>query len=205
MKDLKFKERFGHWVTPNDSICVMVDKLKLVARIEQDDDNTPPDERQDGFWPSKNKNDVGFVGKDNLPQFYNYDLHAHKVMDAFKADKWFYGVMVVDVYIRGSNDILLKESAAVLGGLEVNYPKISWKKSVEPNDYLNDIANDLLDDAIRAGYEELKKLELAAGKTVNAKAKEILDEVLEEIICHPDAKMTYDMRQKIEQAIYLLK
>lgn len=83
-------------------------------------DNCPdaPDERQDGYWPSRNADDAGWVPPE---KFDYYMVEAHDRMDAWNRDDWYYlGVqarahILIPFKTSGSAHILTLTSAGVWG------------------------------------------------------------------------------------------
>ena len=59
---MSFTQRFQPFVCEGDSITCEVAGFEIIARIVRDDCPDPPDERQDGFWPSLYKDAPGFIG-----------------------------------------------------------------------------------------------------------------------------------------------
>lgn len=53
---------FDRYVCEGDTVTVEIDGFTLTATIYRDDDGSAPDERQDGFWPSLDENDAGYIG-----------------------------------------------------------------------------------------------------------------------------------------------
>ena len=58
-----FTERFAAFVCPGDVITCQTEGFTVSARILPDDCPDPPDQRQDGFWPSLCKDAPGFIGE----------------------------------------------------------------------------------------------------------------------------------------------
>ena len=58
-----FTERFASFVCPGDVITCEIEGFTVSARIIPDDCPDPPDQRQDGFWPSLYKDAPGFIRK----------------------------------------------------------------------------------------------------------------------------------------------
>lgn len=147
-----FTEKFDSYVCEGDSIACEVNGILYIARVYRDDIPDAPDERDDGFWPSLNPADPGYVGESPaIP--YNIQMeHAKKVMKAWKDDEWFYCGIKISASKAG---IVLDDHAASLWGIECNYPLIDGTTN---NDYLTDCANDLLGEAIARAENVLEKL-----------------------------------------------
>jgi hypothetical protein len=59
------------------------------SRVVVDDDNQPrPDEAQDGFWPSENPDDAGYVGPMSSEEFTKHYERAKARMRAWENDEW---------------------------------------------------------------------------------------------------------------------
>jgi hypothetical protein len=141
-----FTEKFGRFVCEGDTITCEHDGFTVTATVYHDECGDTPDERCDGFWPSRDPKAAGYV----LPE--NFDAEqakAERVMAAWKNDEWFFcGVAITvsrnDVQLTGDYD-------NALWGIECNYPD-------SDNDYLRSVANDLLDEAIESAKLKIKKL-----------------------------------------------
>lgn len=144
-----FEERFQAFVCEGDTIATEADGYRITARIMRDDCPDAPDQRQDGFWPSLDPDDAGFIG----PGLSRADLdaateRARTVMDAWRTDAWFYCGIVLSVAFA---EVPLDDHAASLWGIEANHPGAD-------NVFLTEIAGELLDealDAARAAYARL--------------------------------------------------
>lgn len=145
---MSFKERFDSYVCLGDKIICEVEGYTVTARIAYDDTPDRPDQRQDGFWPSLIQTDAGFIGRDKtLDDFMPERAKAQAIMDAWKADKWFYCGVILSVKIE---DVELTDHAASLWGIEANYPD-------SKNEYLTEVANELLSEALDAARQARKR------------------------------------------------
>jgi hypothetical protein len=143
---MTFTKGFSKYVCEGDSIHCVVNGLDCKAVIYWDDINEAPDQRSDGFWPSKNKNDAGYV----LPEHYEAEMaKATAIMDAWKRDEWRYCGVAVTVAKCGVT--LTGKYDHALWGIEANYPG-------SDNAYLRDVANELLGEAISAAKGKLDEL-----------------------------------------------
>lgn len=140
---MRFTETFQSFVCEGDSIDTEIEGFHVKARIMRDDCRDAPDERQDGFWPSLYKDAPGFIGPGNgwRARFDKAQARAEYIMRAWKADEWFYCGIVLSVSLEG---IVLDDHAASLWGIEANYPD-------SDNAHLNEVANELLSDALAVG------------------------------------------------------
>lgn len=143
-----FTKSFDKYACEGDTISCEVDGFTITARIVRDDCTDSPDERQDGFWPSANPKDAGYVGADNIGKIADSIKAAQRVMDAWRNDDWFYCGVVLAVSKKG---ITLDNHAASLWGIECNYPD-------SDNSYLSEVANDLLPHALAVGKNIIKTL-----------------------------------------------
>ena len=142
---MSFKDTFENYVCLGDKISCEVNGYTVTARIAHDDTPDRPDQRQDGFWPSLIKTDAGFIGRDKtLDDFMREQAKAQTIMDAWKADKWFYCGVILSVRIE---DVELTDHAASLWGIEANYPD-------SDNAYLSEVANELLGEALSEARKE---------------------------------------------------
>jgi hypothetical protein len=147
------KPEFKKYVCDGDGISWMVDGFDIVARVERDDDASSPDKRQDGFWPSLDPENPGYIGPRSRKTLAKHMKRAHQIMEAWDKDEWWYvGVCVNvsfdDVKLTGKYD-------HALWGIEANYP-VRGKRN--PNAYLGEVARDLAVDALAAARAKLDKL-----------------------------------------------
>ena len=141
-----FTQKFGRFACEGDSIQCEVDGFTCRATVYHDDSSDKPDEWDDGFWPSRDPNAAGYV----LPKDFDaQQALAERVMAAWKNDEWFYcGVAVTvsraDVQLTG-------RYTNALWGIECNYPD-------SDNDYLREVANELLGEALDAARAKVAEL-----------------------------------------------
>ncbi|CAM3661784.1 hypothetical protein [Litorimonas haliclonae] len=146
---MTFTKKFDDFVCEGDSITCEVDGYTITAHIARDDTQDPPDERQDGFWPSLYPNEAGFIGAGNgwRDRFDKAQAKAERVMAAWKNDEWHYCGVILSVAIDG---LVLDDHAASLWGIEANYPD-------SDNAYLTEVANELLPEALETAKAERKR------------------------------------------------
>lgn len=88
----------------------------------RDYDGTPPDERQDGFWPSLDPDAPGYIGSDSKADYQKQLRTARGIMSSWKADSWWYvGVVaraVVYIPVGGNSFRLMTIESAGLWGIE---------------------------------------------------------------------------------------
>jgi hypothetical protein len=145
---------FDKYACAGDTRTIEAEGFTVTARIEYDDCTDAPDERQDGFWPSKNPKDAGYV----LPHNYDEQMkRAEETLQAWRNDEWFYcGVVLTvtkDINIPGrtQSEVVISKNAASLWGIECNYPG-------SDNSYLAEVANELLPEALDFAREAIKQL-----------------------------------------------
>jgi hypothetical protein len=143
-----FKTPFGQFLCDGDTIHCEVDGLRCEAWTEMDHDDyhTPPDERMDGFWPSRDPKAAGYVAPEN---FDAAQAQAMRVMKAWREDEWDYCGVMVRVFYEHVG--LTGHYEHALWGVERNYPD-------SDNSYLLDVANDLLPEAVKAAKAKIRKL-----------------------------------------------
>lgn len=100
--------------------------------MPSDDDYGAPDERQDGFWPSLDPDDAGYIGNKPKSTLVRHMAHAEQVMQAWKDDEWFYCGVAVTVEREGVQ--LTGQYDHALWGIACNYPERNKRR--RPNDYL---------------------------------------------------------------------
>ena len=127
----------------------------------RDDYLDAPDERQDGFWPSLYKDAPGFIGPgpNHRQRFADAQAEAEAVMAAWRRDEWFYCGIVLSVALEG---VTLEPVGAAVFGIEANYPG-------SDNAYLTEVAQELLPEALDAGFAAARRL-CAALETSGARA-----------------------------------
>lgn len=146
----KFPGSFGKYVCEHDTILATHNGITYSATILRDDDNTPPDLRQDGYWPSLDPKTAGYIGPKSKRALAREHKRMQDVLDAWNRDEWFY----CGVLIRASFDsIEIERNAASLWGIEANYPRDNRNRI--PNKYLTEVANELLPEAIAAAESRL--------------------------------------------------
>ena len=148
-----FKKDFGNYVMEGDSITCEVDGFTAKATLYRDDDYTPPDKRQDGFWPSLDPKSDGYIGPKSKRTLARETARMKEVMRSWNADEWhYYGVAVTiwkdDVQLTGDYD-------HALWGIEGNWP--GGRKGSNPNTYFREVANQYLPDALDDAKAKIAK------------------------------------------------
>lgn len=175
-----FTTNFDKYACFGDTITCEVEGFEITARIEQDTDSGSPWDEEDGHglisdWTSRSKRPGERVLHEERGSYRYYDIQASmakairegwdcelfgqgtpreraaraverdfKAMRAWCNDEWYYCGVVLSV---AKNGYTLDEHAASLWGIELNYP------GSENNDYLTEVANDLLGEALKVGRE----------------------------------------------------
>jgi hypothetical protein len=144
--NIMFTQSFDRFVCEGDKITCTVGRFTATATIYRDDCGDMPDQRDDGFWPSRDPKAAGYV----LPENFEAEhAKAERIMAAWKNDEWFYCGVAVTVVCEGVSLIARYDSA--LWGVECNYPD-------SDNAYLGEVANELLGEAIEQAKAKLAKL-----------------------------------------------
>jgi hypothetical protein len=148
MEMIKFP-KFDEYARDGDSVTVDVDGFTLIATICRDDCARSPDEEQDGFWPSLDPRDAGYIGHKSKRTLARHMAKAQNAMRAWRNDEWFYCGIAVTAWRAGIR--LTGEYDAASWGVECNYPD-------SDNSYLSDIADDLAQEALDLARAKLAEL-----------------------------------------------
>lgn len=141
-----FIKGFDTYACDGDTITCAVEGFDITATIHHDDCSDTPDERDDGFWPSKDENAAGYVLPEN---FDTEQVKAEHVMEAWKNDEWWY--VGITVTVRKNGVELTNEFEHAVWGIECNYPD-------GDNSYLMETANELIGEALEAAKTTIAKL-----------------------------------------------
>lgn len=145
-----FTKHFDKFTCNGDSITCTVDGFDCVATIHHDDCGGSPDKQQDGFWPTLDPKDAGYIGDGKTAAQLTYAKRkASHVMNAWKSNEWWYVGVAVIVSKNGIQ--LTGDFDHALWGIECNYP-------YGDNKYLREVANDLLTEAIEAARKAIASL-----------------------------------------------
>lgn len=146
---MTFSQKFSAFVCEGDSITCEVGKFTARATIYRDDCTDTPEERQDGYWPSLDPDNAGYIGPKSKSTLARHTAKAQAVLDAWNRDEWFYCGVAVTIMLDGIP--LTGRYDHALWGIECNYPG-------SDNDYLRVVANEHLDEALEAARAKLAKL-----------------------------------------------
>lgn len=179
----KFDGTFDDFCCPGDTINAEVDGFKIVAKLMADYGHGSPWDEEDGHgpvsdWTSRDKRPGERILNSNHGSYRYYDVEEaikiakrdgwdappyggtlgekasraverdYEALKAWCNDEWYYGGVSLMVSKEG---VVLEEFAASLWGIAVNHPH-------GDNSYLTEVANELLDEAIRVGKAQLEKL-----------------------------------------------
>jgi hypothetical protein len=107
-------------------------RIDWTMETPRDDDATPPDERDEGFWPSRDPGAAGYVLPENFEEEH---AKASERMRAWLNDEWeFVGVVAVatiSIPIGGDSFHVIELRSAGLWGIESDSP-----------DYLKEVFED---------------------------------------------------------------
>lgn len=124
--------------------------LRLEARLYADSDSGPPDKEQDGFWPSLDPNDCGYIGPKSKATLAKETRRSQMILDTWRNDEWRYVGVAVRAWF---DDIpLTDEYSHALWGIEMNFPA---KGKGNPNAYLRTVANELAYECAREAIRAL--------------------------------------------------
>ncbi len=142
---------FDSYVCEGDTVSLEIDGFTLTATIYRDDDCNAPDERQDGFWPSLDPNNDGYIGPKSKSTLARHMARAKEVLRSWRNDEWFYCGVAVTVEKDGVQ--LTGDYDHALWGIECNYPF-----GRNPNNYLSAAADEYISEALEAARAKIAKL-----------------------------------------------
>ena len=137
--------RFDRYACKGDTISWKEGHLTIVATIHRDDDSGAPDKECEGFWPSLDPKDNGWIGPKSKSTLQRRMAHAKLVMEAWKNNDWFWCGISVRVYTHGGEP-LNDEFDHALWSIECNYPQRGPKQ--HPNLHLGEVARELAGQAL---------------------------------------------------------
>lgn len=150
-----FTQNFRNYVCEGDSISCEVDGFTCVATLYRDDDNSAPDKRQDGFWPSLDPKDDGWIGPKSKRTLGRHMARAKAFYKQWEGGELCYCGVVVT--IEREDVQLVRRYDHALWGVDCNYDL--GRKTI--NSYLRDVANELLPEALADAREKISKLAAA--------------------------------------------
>jgi|GEM_PF-2198320 len=147
-----FTTDFGRHASPGDTITCEADGFTVTARLEYDDAGDKPDERDAGFWPSRDPKAAGYV----LPEYFAAEqAKAEDAMRAWLDDEWCYVGVCLTVEKAGVQ--LTDQYSNALWGVECSYPGAD-------NSHLRQVANDLVPEALKEARAMLRELRGGEGQ-----------------------------------------
>lgn len=161
-----FTEQFGPMVLDRARIRAEVDGFECIAWTEHDPDRGAPDKECDGFWPSLDPQDDGYIGAVSTEEWGAAWDKASRVMRAWENNEWDWCGVVVEV--RRAGVLLTERYDHALWGIERNWPD-------SDNSYLTDVANELLPAALDAARAKLAGL--CAGCASSAAVPDVWDRI----------------------------
>ena len=135
-----FTKGFGYTYDGAPALTCEVDGYELRAWTERDDDGDAPDLCDEGFWPSDDPNDAGYIGRKSKRTLARHHAKAEEIMRAWRDDEWDYCGVCVSVSRVGVE--LCQGYEAALWGCERNHPLD------KDNDQLLEVANQLIPEAL---------------------------------------------------------
>lgn len=149
-----FTKHFDKFVCVGDTITAeLPGGFTAIARIERDDCGDTPPERDDGFWPSMDPKAAGWIGNKSKREFQRQMRKAKEVLRAWNADEWFYCGVCVTIHKAGIQ--LTGRYDHALWGIDCNYP---FPGRYRANNYLREVANELLSEALASAQAAVSKL-----------------------------------------------
>jgi hypothetical protein len=136
----------------NDELgtCELDGGYWLRATTMKDPDGQPPDQMQEGFWPTLDPADPGYIGPKSKRTLRRRMAEAKEIMRLWQADDWWWVGVIVELYRRPEDEDagtdLIGEAA--LWGIECNWPRFRGDRVRYDNSYLWTVANDLIQEAI---------------------------------------------------------
>lgn len=132
----------GGYVSAGDKITAAYEDFSITATIHRDLNADAPDQRSDGFWPSKDPDAAGYVLPENFDAEHAF---ATKVMEAWKKDEWQYVGVAVTVSKNGIQ--LTGDYDNALWDIECDYPTKDAGDDYD-NSFLLKVANSLAPEAL---------------------------------------------------------
>lgn len=145
---------FDRYVCEGDTVTLEIDGFILSATIHRDDDTGSPDTAQDGFWPSLDPNDPGYIGPKSKSTLARHTARAAEVLQAWRNDEWFWCGVAVTVSRNGIQ--LTGDFDHALWGIDCNYPERN--KRHRPNEYLSQVASDYIGQALNDAKAKIAQL-----------------------------------------------
>lgn len=126
-----------------DGIEIEHGGFTLKLQVCEDDDNTPPDENDDGFWPSLDKDAPGYIGENPSESFESQMTRAIQ-----RTQAWEKG----EIYHIGIKAVAYK------AGVRLGDDSLWGIESDNSEDYFLQVANELIDGALSEARQTLQSL-----------------------------------------------
>jgi hypothetical protein len=156
-----FEHGFDRFACIGDTIEAEVGGFLIEARLEDDPYHESPDKADEGFWPSLDPSDPGYIGPKSHATLWRHMQRAQAILDAWQRGEWSWCGVVLSVYRNG---VLLDGHAASLWGLGLNYPTFTKRGQERSNCYLTECAEGMIPEALAVGRAILSKLTERNGK-----------------------------------------
>lgn len=154
-----FSNRPNGKVHDFDTIECTIDGVTYTATIHRDDDAGKPEDNDEGFWPSLDRNTPGWIGDNPRKSYEQQMAECEAVMTMYRAGKMIYCGVAVTAE-KGGFQLLDKYECAVWG-CDVNWPH-------GDNAYLVEVANEQLEEAKLAVCQAINKRIASAKATIDA-------------------------------------
>ena len=134
----KFPGADANNVRDGATIRCVVDGITYTATVHTDDSAGPPDKEDEGFWPSLDPADEGYIGENPTRPYEDQMRDCKAVMRRYKRGEMIYCGVAVTASIAGVE--LLGAWTHALWRIDINWP-------FGDNSYLTEAANELLPEA----------------------------------------------------------
>lgn len=129
-----FTEKFDSYVCVGDTIECEVGPFRVIARVVHDELSSPDEYNAPGCCFDVNDPEFGEENESIIAAWHN--------------DEWFYCGIILDIELADGTSWTLVQAAS-LWGIECNFPGGN-------NAYLQEVANELLQEAINEANESLE-------------------------------------------------
>jgi hypothetical protein len=128
------------------------DGIRFIATIVHDTDAGAPDKEIDGFWPSKDPKDNGYIGEEPTVPFEKQADDARKVMNSYKRGGMVWAGVCVQAFTGRKGDIeLTGQYDYALWCIDTNWPG-------SDNAYLSNVASDLASECLAAAVARREEI-----------------------------------------------
>ena len=144
-KKPEFTQEFRDYVNSGDSITCQIGGYEFTATLRFDYDAGAPDKETEGFWPSLNPSDAGYIGAKSKSTLGRERAKAQAVYDAWQRGDMIFCGVVISAAFEG---VPLGDNLASLWGVNCNWEGYRTPRKRGTNAYLRDVANQLLPEAM---------------------------------------------------------